>query len=106
MKSEVLYAVPMAYAIRCSPKLAAIKPLVFLLASVTLMGATAQSALCDSNIATAPSKHKAGVALANIAVPFEENRGQADANVAFQARTLVGPLFVIKNGELAWSLKY
>jgi hypothetical protein len=43
-----------------------------------------------------PSKAKATAALSNIAVPFEENRGQADAQVAFQARTLAGPLFVTK----------
>jgi hypothetical protein len=51
-----------------------------------------------------PSKEKATAALGNLAVPFEENRGQADVQVAFQARTLAGPLFVTKNGELVWNL--
>ena len=41
--------------------------------------------------------------MATSAIPFGENRGQSDARVAFQARTLAGPLFVIRQGELVWS---
>jgi hypothetical protein len=44
------------------------------------------------------------VALAGLAVPFEENRGQLHEQVAFQARTLAGPLFVTRAGELVWRL--
>ena len=50
------------------------------------------------------SQAQATTALAGLAVPFEENKGQADARVAFQTRTLGGPLFVTRDGELVWSL--
>jgi hypothetical protein len=53
---------------------------------------------------SSPSKEKVATILANIDIPFEENRGQTDAKVAFYARTLAGPLFVTKTGELVWSL--
>jgi hypothetical protein len=42
--------------------------------------------------------------LADFAIPFEENRGQSDSRLAFQARSLAGPLFVTRRGELVWSL--
>ncbi|KOR29344.1 hypothetical protein TI04_08870 [Achromatium sp. WMS2] len=51
-----------------------------------------------------PDKAQVTAALANLAVPFEANVGQVDPQVAFQARTLAGPLFVTKSGELIWSL--
>lgn len=51
-----------------------------------------------------PTKQQAVAALTGLSVPFEENRGQTDPRVAFQARTLAGPLFVTKTGELVWSL--
>ena len=50
------------------------------------------------------SQAQAHQVLAELAVPFEENRGQADTQVAFQARTLAGPLFVIREGALVWHL--
>ncbi|KOR28036.1 hypothetical protein TI04_11960, partial [Achromatium sp. WMS2] len=51
-----------------------------------------------------PDKAQVTAALANLAVPFEANVGQVDPQVAFQARTLAGPLFVTKSGDLVWSL--
>ncbi|CAK0744986.1 exported hypothetical protein [Gammaproteobacteria bacterium] len=50
------------------------------------------------------SQVQASAALAGLTVPFEENQGQANAQVAFQARTLAGPLFVTHEGELVWNL--
>ncbi len=50
------------------------------------------------------SQAQATTALTGLAVPFEENKGQTDAKVAFQARTLAGPLFVTRDGELVWNL--
>ncbi len=47
---------------------------------------------------------QAAATLAGLMVPFEENQGQADAQVAFQARTLAGSLFVTHDGELVWNL--
>lgn len=51
-----------------------------------------------------PTKGQVTQALFGLAVPFEENKGQVDSTVAFQARTLAGPLFVTTTGELVWSL--
>ena len=67
--------------------------------ALSLCGA-AHAAVSVPSVTAPPSKEKATAALANISVPFEENRGQADSQVAFQARTLAGPLFVVKAGEL------
>ena len=64
--------------------------------------------LTTAHTVTAPppsvSQAQATQALAGLAVPFEENKGQTDARVAFLARTLAGPLFVTREGELVWSL--
>jgi len=78
----------------------------------SIIGALAFTALSQNHAAVnvpsgnaPPTKAKAAAALSNIAVPFEENHGQADAKVAFQARTLAGPLFVTKDSEwIIWML--
>ena len=64
------------------------------------MSASVNEVNSVATVKAPPDKQQVNAALANLNVPFEENRGQADANVAFQARTLAGPLFVTKTGEL------
>jgi hypothetical protein len=39
-------------------------------------------------------------ALTNLAIPFEANVGQLERNVAFQAQTFAGGVFVTRNGEI------
>jgi len=50
--------------------------------------------------ANASEKDNANSALRAVSIPFETRSG----DVAFQARTPVGPLFVTKDGELVWNL--
>ena len=43
-------------------------------------------------------------AIAGLAVPFEENRGQFEPEVAYLARTFAGAVFVTRDGRLVYSL--
>ncbi|HPK65064.1 MAG TPA: hypothetical protein PKX99_00655, partial [Thermoanaerobaculia bacterium] len=43
-------------------------------------------------------------AVAGLAVPFEENRGQFEPEVAYLAKTFAGALFVTRDGRLVYSL--
>ncbi|HQN39679.1 MAG TPA: hypothetical protein PLQ31_09135, partial [Thermoanaerobaculia bacterium] len=43
-------------------------------------------------------------ALAGLAVPFEQNTGQFDPQVAYLARTFAGAVFVTRDGRLVYSL--
>ncbi|CAK0745916.1 hypothetical protein CCP3SC15_130023 [Gammaproteobacteria bacterium] len=64
-------------------------------------------ATASASASTSPptvNKEQAANALAGLAIPFEENRGQSDPQVAFQAHTLAGPLFVTQDGALVWGL--
>lgn len=75
-----------------------IKNLLYLIVLCIAPVVYADVPVVDSN--TPPNKENVTATLANIAVPFAENRGQADAKVVFQAKTLAGQLFVTKDGEL------
>ncbi|CAK0761309.1 exported hypothetical protein [Gammaproteobacteria bacterium] len=74
------------------------------LASTILLFTTLIASVHATTPTSAPDKTKVNQALAALSIPFEENQGQADARVAFSARTLAGPLFITKNGEIVWNL--
>lgn len=43
--------------------------------------------------------------LASLQIPFIENKGQIDPQVAFYAQTFAGPVFVTKNGEMVYAVQ-
>ena len=75
-----------------------------------LGGATLALTVCASSAATSPTQTTLPAAgrvqeqLGALAVPFEENRGQFDARVAFAARTFTGQLYVTRDGRVVHSL--
>jgi hypothetical protein len=51
-----------------------------------------------------PSKADVDRALGGLKIPFIENQGQAEAQVAFYAQTYAGTVFVTHKGELVYAL--
>ena len=51
-----------------------------------------------------PSPRTAAAALDALVIPFQQNRGQHDTRVAFDATLPAGRLFVTRDGELVYSL--
>ena len=45
------------------------------------------------------------ISAAKLRVPFIENQGQTDVKVKFYTRTIGGPVFVMKDGEIVYSLQ-
>jgi len=45
------------------------------------------------------------ISTAKLQVPFIENQGQTDAKIRFYTRTTGGPVFIMKNGEIVYSLQ-
>ena len=74
---------------------------LFLLTIILLYPSSLIFALTDEKDL---SKQEVYQKLTKISVPFIENKGQTDANVAYYAKTLGGTLFVTKEGELVYSL--
>ena len=51
---------------------------------------------------TLPDKKTVSSALSSLSIPFIENKGQIDKNVAYYAKTMRATLFVTKNGEMVY----
>jgi len=52
----------------------------------------------------APDRAAVHQALSGLAVPFEQNQGQFDPQVAYMAKTFAGAVFITREGRLTYSL--
>ncbi|MBX3693217.1 hypothetical protein [Dokdonella sp.] len=73
------------------------------LSAVLLVGNAAAAVRPAAESAT-PDRQAVQQALAGLAVPFEQNQGQFDPQVAYMAKTFAGAVFVTRDGRIVYSL--
>ena len=72
-----------------------------LLGAALCVGALAQASVQRTDT---PERQAVQQALSGLAVPFEQNQGQFDPQVAFMAKTFAGSVFVTRDGRIVYSL--
>ncbi len=71
---------------------------------IVTMGLAAAAGAASEATSPAPDLAMVRQAAAGMAVPFEENRGQFEPEVAYLAKTFAGAVFVTREGHLVYSL--
>ena len=82
-------------------------PLVRTLRCVALLALTVTMLASGAHATTTPAAPELPAvqeALAGLAVPFEQNTGQFEPEVAYLAKTFAGAVFVTRDGRLVYSL--
>ncbi|HNZ95826.1 MAG TPA: hypothetical protein PKM64_01355 [Thermoanaerobaculia bacterium] len=71
---------------------------------IVTMGLAVAAGATSETTSPAPDLATVRQAATNLAVPFEENRGQFEPEVAYLAKTFAGSVFVTREGQLVYSL--
>ncbi|OQC41604.1 MAG: hypothetical protein BWX64_00779 [Acidobacteria bacterium ADurb.Bin051] len=71
---------------------------------IVTMGLAVAAGATSETTSPAPDLATVRRAAAGLAVPFEENRGQFEPEVAYLAKTFAGSVFVTREGQLVYSL--
>ncbi len=72
--------------------------------SAALLAGNAAAAVRPAAESATPDRQAVQQALAGLAVPFEQNQGQFDPQVAYMAKTFAGAVFVTRDGRIVYSL--
>ena len=72
--------------------------------SAALLAGNAAAAVRPVAESAPPDRQAVQQALAGLAVPFEQNQGQFDPQVAYMAKTFAGSVFVTRDGRIVYSL--